>query len=905
MLCDIESPEKLGVRLNRVLINPYELNTKDAQYSYTITLPSSVRNDEVFAYAGVEEVKNKFNTDYNALLVVDGVTIFDGKFRMNEITPRTYKGNLVLPAKKTVKEIFEDTKMNKLSKEWLVDFKDIVESMNSYNKRTDIPPCIFPLVLYGLLPKVPQIVEVDKETGKETEVKYTDKKIWDESVRLGVCDFPPSINCMQTIKHIFESKGCKVEGDVFDDERMNNLYMSYKNPVDYSQEWNWAHLGKVHIKGSWTNYDANKHTQFEKYFYKNSFDRLVRYATNMFDSSMTDFEMITDNGTNTTISSTVKAKEDNPGLAESRRNRLTYTVPFSGLYKIRLKSKLTRKGENVKSDKGIRFVPSGYDSAFNIKCYELKLMRDFGEGIFDFSELNLDSLFYKENLPQETGKEDEQVHYFPKMDNQAVMMIDPKQNERLLSGFRWGNGTIGGNPLDPNNSKLCHLIAIKHGWSWDVLFSQKNKIFSAINSPAYEIVDKRKYDEGEEIITAPNMFGVELITSEENGSVKNEVSISDDGKEAEGALHQVVWLEKGENLSLVLVNEECRYNYGGINGGSVVGWMQLGLDFELEIVPFKKAYDWITIDSLGNSSDKMDWNSPSDFKEKQLDLVKFLPSEEKVDEWLEGFCKVFNLQLVETGNNNFEMSFKQRQHKESMSILDLSDRTNLRQRTNLPLGLPAVFELGFKINEEEQGFTKSKNKGNGRFETGTLDGSTVNQSSNFSYNWFFEELKRDGQSLKVPVITHKEIWTNEKPIDYAEMVKKLYTNYSQRFWYRSGNNYNVGPAWLTMPSVAWTSDKFRDFFIPELSNSYKGRKPLQLDYKDEPNSILRTFFNVIAPNESNYTEIECFLRPDEYDLLNGCTLVRYNDDLYHVGAIEGYDPVNKTKTKLKLIRKIK
>lgn len=89
-----------------------------------------------------------------------------------------------------------------------------------------------------------------------------------------------------------------------------------------------------------------------------------------------------------------------------------------------------------------------------------------------------------------------------------------------------------------------------------------------------------------------------------------------------------------------------------------------------------------------------------------------------------------------------------------------------------------------------------------------------------------------------------------------------------------------------------------------MTDLLKNRSPLTLNYKNEPNSILQTYFKVIAPNDSNYTDIECCLTPDEYDQLNGSKLVKLNNDLYYVASVDGYDPLGRNKTKLRLIRKI-
>jgi len=97
----------------------------------------------------------------------------------------------------------------------------------------------------------------------------------------------------------------------------------------------------------------------------------------------------------------------------------------------------------------------------------------------------------------------------------------------------------------------------------------------------------------------------------------------------------------------------------------------------------------------------------------------------------------------------------------------------------------------------------------------------------------------------------------------------------------------------------------KDVQIPIITNRFdnKGRS-LLLNYKDEPYSILRNYFYLIAGNDSNYTEVECLITPDEYEKLDGTTLVKFNSDLYYVASIDNYDPAYRNKTKLKLIRKI-
>lgn len=149
--------------------------------------------------------------------------------------------------------------------------------------------------------------------------------------------------------------------------------------------------------------------------------------------------------------------------------------------------------------------------------------------------------------------------------------------------------------------------------------------------------------------------------------------------------------------------------------------------------------------------------------------------------------------------------------------------------------------------------------------------------------------------LELPLIANKEIW-GEDPSDYAQMLKKLYTNYSQRFWYKNNKPYNVGVVWKH-------NEKQVDLLLPRLQSNMDNNS-LVLNYYNNPRSILTSYFSIIATDDSNYTYVECYLSPYEYEQLDGSKLVKLNGDLYYIAAVEGYDPMGRNKTKLKLIRKV-
>ncbi|MDU1904605.1 MAG: hypothetical protein E6772_07470 [Dysgonomonas sp.] len=327
-LCDIGDPSRFSVYLKRQLYNPRELSTKDAQVSYNITLPATDTNNAIFGFANVEEVKGKFVRLHDAQLVVDGIRIFDGKFRMNEITPDSYKGNLGVPAKKTVKDIFGDRTMNQ-AKEWKIKFGQFAESVAKYNNTPD-SECIFPFVLYGLLPKV-----------KNDNDSYSLKKVWDETVRLGIDDFPPSINCLKAIEHIFEGEDFDIVGTAFNDSRLAKLYMSYKNPPDYQMPWNYGLLGKMVLSLNWSNYkdlnavNSDSNRDLERTYYKNTdIEEGLKciYTADLLSSTNAKVEIKEDPGYNI-----LKTPVSRYGKTY---NTYDIVIPYSGLYKIEMSATL-------------------------------------------------------------------------------------------------------------------------------------------------------------------------------------------------------------------------------------------------------------------------------------------------------------------------------------------------------------------------------------------------------------------------------------------------------------------------------------------------------------------------------------------------------------------------------------
>lgn len=1120
-----------GVRLNRQLLNPAEINTKDAQYSYSIFLPATDVNNEVFRYANVEETADKFNTNYAAELIIGGVQVFTGNFRPSEISARGYKGNLYIPNLKTVKDIFGQAKLNETAPYWL-PFTDFTKSINQYNEAAANGPqiAIFPYVMYGLLPKVP----LNKNANN-----YSDRTTWDNSVYIGMSDLPPSINPLLMLRHVFQSKGYQLIGSAFDDDKLLNLYQSYKNPVEYVQPWNYGHHASIRVVGSWSSVHnmkiaGNPHGYYERGVNQSSDQSGAIYSVDMLDATNSNVTVLYDNGGN------VLLKEVNDNSGRPWTNGLI-RIPVSGFYKVSLDASLhvfdNYAWRVTDPATGIQHVSGRTQNAGNglnwQNMYEIKLLRDRKRGDFGLSGARMDATYFFDNQPQNP---DSLPRYFPKV-NDGVNFVDLAQNKNYILGFQFGaNGDAGGvnaaqylNPLDSGN-KRAQMLAAKPALSWRNAENDGQRTLLAINSPGYmkygkignfdsdgdnpnisidysggnivtgaslnasgnlvypttpltQFTNKRYiestyggiaymigwvvsglinlseytgitfsgeiqenngglitafYDANGDFMpgyglaapptgsaavtftdqsigtpptgavyvrisgntdleisgtpvtantnkvlyrfpvsnwftykfttppaslyngyvfvhnganllnTVPFVNGEAVVDMNYSGAtdlrvtlylkndtadvstslvISREVTNTADVIDWEatnklkiqldnapgnwvtrgmwngvgnldvnwwgqGKLNAIVWLEAGELITVASVSSEGRYRQDGMH--STYGMVNHEILFDLKIEPFRVDQDWYKVDLAGRSTAAMDWNLQVNFDTDKINIMGFLNKDLKVDEYIENFCKAFNLKLGQVGPNTFSLDVRQTKNTTiSSQYIDLDGIASVSQRLNTPLGLPAVYRVGFTIDEDEIGYRETQDNGGGEFSTGVEGETVVEQKSSFSYNWFKTITKTEtagSVALEIPVISKAEPWAPS--MGYPEAMAKRYTDQAYRFWYFDGLLNSQGATF-----------QFNGQPI-KLAKVKESRERSILNYKNKNYTILDNYFTLLINGSSHYTEAEGYLTPELYQELDGARLCRFNGDLYYIAEIQGYDPAGRNKAKLKLIRKI-
>lgn len=876
-LCDIASPESLGVYLRRQFIKPSEMNTKDGQMSYSITLPASDTNNDILGYVNREEVQGKFSRFYPARLYIGGVKVFDGQFMLVEIGRLKYEGNLVIVAKKPISDIFADKYMNQTG-EWLIDFKSLDDITRLNNEPN--PPCVFPFVLYNL---------IRRETEKG---KVTDRDVIDDSAVFTIEDFPASVNCIQMLVKIFKESGYDLSGTALADERLNKLYVSYKNPNDYEMSFGVNNIG-VNVK--WSNLkDGHAESNVSRHPSGATIDidgekSIDIYSCNLFDISK-------ENGTIDILSGSMHiTSNDNPN-----NDNISIKVPKSGIYRVSIDANFDidtnidvvgggNAGTNIpliSSAVSKYNYPRGTKYDTDKLAFELKVLRN-NKSIGDVIH---DNNFFRNNQNQDS---DIDGSIYPR--EGAVNFIDPKQNKNILCGFAFGAHYVIPNTRNPadTSGRKANPMAITGGKSWSARLQDGFKdraAISAVRSGGY--IERQS---GNFIPT--NRFVVDIIPKIDDDVPENNdflpMAIRNDSMSGKGQITQYVWLDKGDDISVVT---SCHSSfYRSDDRETKPAWIYQHIDFTLRLEPFMSSDGWIRVNSDGSSTQQMDANDTPTMLKDKINLIDFLPSNIKVNDWIDNFCKAFNLLLTRIDDKKYELNVKNVRLITGVSnLIDLDNRANVYQSRNESLKLPYKYELGFTIDRNEQGFVESGNDGGGIFSTRSFEDKVINQTSIFSYNWFKQLYDSNRNPLiKVPVITDREIWEGEL-YEYEDKSKEQYLDKSQRFWYRSDEKFNV-----TL-GIGRTAKQIEAMIVKgELDDIRR----MVLNYDNTPFSITNNYFLLLANSENSYTIVDAHITPEEYQRLD-TTLIKFNGDLYHVAEIDEYDPLMRKKAILKLIRRI-
>lgn len=909
-------PDDIAIRLNKILYEPSKGVTANKELSYSLSLPFSAVNNLIFGYSNVEEIRNKFDRLRPARLYSNEIEIFRGYFLLSSIKDE-YKGNLVIPKIKTIKDIFDDRSLREIAVSagnWFYPFDvpngqtafDLIrqkdsETVAKIDNGKYIPDCVFPYVLRGLVPKTP--IKYEHWVNGENVGLYSSKTLIDKYARFGLEEFSPSFNVLKMLKKIFEANNLHLGGSAFADDRLRLLMMSYTNANDFIQEWNFGQLGEIKLAGSYSTHGDSSYphdrepatSMLERHIFSEEYnigsnDRAYKVLyTNLLDANNITISKAENKGGNILI-------ENYKDKINRDATKVDLIIPMDGWYKINLKvdarlnnstsnnwaGEKPKKIQNINGEE-IKLSSSNHSSTykgcFDVSRAEINLLRDYGTGEFQLNRYC--QLFNSPNFKQSVNGISS---IFPK--NEGLAVMDASVNQNFVCGLSFGQGRNDNyNPTVQETQSghttgrglTANASVIKNGWSINADFAQKEKIQAVYNG---KTADKTNYirngeniaERYSEVLNAPIS---KASTSRTGGGTTG----------GNGNVSTIIYLSKGERLTLGLVQDKRQLDGGADDIGSIFAY----INFDLEITPFRRGESWGNFLDNGSydSNRILDWNDTNLNADSKIDLFTFLPNDVKANDFIENFCKAFNLDFVQVKENSFELNTKTQRIK-SNTIIDLDSKASLDERENQALDIPSEVNISFTIKDDEQGYFETQKDGSGFFKTGAINDNVLTEKSTFSYNWFKKmRIEATGQNIDLPIISNTEVW-NDTVDDYGEMMLKVYRDYPIRFWY-----------------VKKEMAKLKDgYYTILLSNSLEYLNKIELTYEDKHYSITRAFFDIIVSNESNYTILELYLTPFEYQQINSSTLIRFNDDSYFVASISGFDSSGRNKAKLKLIRRI-
>lgn len=368
-MVELEDQDSLGIRLNAVLFNPTKVTTTKSEYSFSFDVPSTPNNDRIFNYANNLSRLNKFHGRYSAKVVADGDEIFNGSMIIEkyDASKKMYSCNLVNVKTNTLEDIFKDKKLTDYK--WMIDYSGAT-TINAVNSDMS-SKYYFPFLSYGVFQK-------DYVTSDQVGNTYTSKFLIDKYCKFYHSTFFPSINVSEEIRQLFEKEGYTVNGSLFTDPWLSNVYSSVNLNDEQVPMYNVGNplFGKVDISFHWDNKSSvlsdNSHTSK---IGNGGIVQDLSYPFYRVDGRMTDlsqfhgdtaieynFDKIllygmldTKNNKSVTVSSNTKSYMYDP-------NEMVIVIPTDGWYKITFECK------NISLDKSkTTFKAKQWNATYNSK----------------------------------------------------------------------------------------------------------------------------------------------------------------------------------------------------------------------------------------------------------------------------------------------------------------------------------------------------------------------------------------------------------------------------------------------------------------------------------------------------------------------------------------------------------
>ena len=760
-MVELEDQDSLGIRLNAVLFNPTKVTTTKSEYSFSFDVPSTPNNDRIFNYANNLSRLNKFHGRYTAKVVADGDEIFNGSMIIEkyDASKKMYSCNLVNVKTNTLEDIFKEKKLTDYK--WMIDYSGAT-TINSVNNDMS-SKYYFPFLSYGVFQK-------DYISSDQVGNTYSSKFLIDKYCKFYHSSFFPSINVSEEIRQLFEKEGYTVNGSLFTDPWLSNVYSSVNLNDEQVPMYNVGNplFGKVDISFHWDNKSSvlSDNTTTSK-IGNGGIVQDLSYPFYRVDGRMTDlsqfhgdtaveynFDKIllygmldSKNNKSVTVSSNTKSYMYDP-------NEMVIVIPTDGWYKI------TFECRNISLDKSkTTFKAKQWNATYNSKDAFEKREMTITKDSFDTCPLeiqlvknydnNVELIKGDTNIVYETGNPNDKTYTikgngytgstqdnryewrtsFPHQELQGA--TSPTKTDNIVttvisnqnSGF--GNQSLGG------------------GFNGGGSFG--NQTHSSINSPSYLSAKYKSlgyvpsdgmfpYDQAVStaFICGYSSMGSECVSVMRRGyswsrlsSVYNKILATVSGM-------TLLYAESGQTKEKATQYQTNTYkNAGhtltktksGNNGSfSVTCLTYLKRNDILEPMAIQRDYEGqryaysldgrLTVQAISNRGEEALRNdkyfSASSPTEfpTQLNLFDFTNNETKASDWISNIQKAFNLE-IRTEGNTVTIDVKKTPNSRIGYAVDIDDRINQYEAESEYISYPRSMSVKYKINKDEWGFEKT------------------------------------------------------------------------------------------------------------------------------------------------------------------------------------------------------
>lgn len=910
----LDISDDTSIRLNRSLYDPTRINATATEYSFNFSLPATPVNNKVFGFANALPVRNKFSRMFSGQLYSGELLLFDGTLLVNgfDDDEKTYECNLVSIKVKTVDDIFGDSTLYDL--EWYLPY-DGTPTINSTNAE-DNSDVYFPFVAYGVFEKNPFFSD-------EVANDYTDRLLLDNTTLFYHETFVPSVNYLDTVRRCFEQKGFDLTGDVFQDEVLRKMYLSVSLPTDQIPVYNLANpkIGSVDISVAWSNSGrtSNALADYLEQDLEWPYARLRPPAHGGGSAENPIFHYKTVEFYNAFDREQATVTENIPSYLFDAGEQCI-VIPADGAYRFELEVTATldtsyHSGKITGSTtfwSGQEANTNDYDIVYTQNILEtcpieVQLVRNVVNGDNDIELIkSKNNYIYRQTTL--SGMSGETVVTCYPHENCQQQDCPSKPTESGI-GWQWGSDRRTGHTAnwgyvyndgdimgyDPRVSPnfICgfstyggaNMAVMKNGRSWYRGERNSRNSFYVQNGYSQLTSDG----------TTQTAYGSNTY----NDAPTSSVSIN--GNTLTGHIYCTVWLNKDD---LVTLNVIHRAYDEGLSASTNSNRYKTSLNARVKMNALTpNDYARAREDNLGYLSD-----SQYDY---DLRIGNFLSSGETMSSFVNNFISSFNLDYQQVGNtvtlNRGKVNLSQPRH-----FIDLDGTSAWIGQSWSKINFPRTMGVKYSVDVGEWGYWTTvpsehrndynwKDFGDSGYTIVQLDpnGTSSNEiSNNFSYCWYqpftLVDYESDGETesgrtaLLLPVIGKYE--SLAEGADYEEAMKDDSLSMKMRAWFRgtsSGKQVKIQ-----------NEDEYAELYIPEGSFV-----DTLMNYKDEAGSLLRRYFNVINDVGLDEVEVECYLTPMQYQqLINGAD-VKFDDNLYSVSEVSGYDPTGEESATLTLVRK--